>query len=129
MGSTKLTASIGSEDKNVPLMFQDIQAFTLINPGTDYYVDHAKHNYGVFFRSATTGTFNVLTLYQYLANGGDSLAPGQPTQVAVNAIIAAAVAASKNVTLQLQAGQWSDTPICWIDATGAADTALNIGIY
>ena len=129
MSSTKLTASIGEVDHNVPLMFADIEDFTLINPGTDYYVDHAKHFHGVFFRSATTGTFNVLTLYQYLVNGGNDLRGSQPTQVAVNAVIDAAVTASKNVTVQLQAGQWVDAPICWIDATGAADTALNIGIY
>lgn len=127
--STKLTASVGEEDLNIPLMFQDILDFTLVDTGTDYYVDHAKAMRGVFFRSATTGTFNVLTLNQYLENGGAELKVQNPSQVTVNAVIDAAVVATKNITIQLEAGQWCDTPICWVDATNAADLSLNIGIY
>ena len=129
MPSTKLTASVGEKDHNVPLMFQDIEDFTLVNPGTDFYVNNEKHIHGVFFRSATTGTFNVLTLNQYLENGGLANELSNPTQSELNALIAAAVAAGKNMTMQLAGNQWSDTPVVWIDATNAADTALNIGIY
>jgi len=110
-------------------MFEDIVAFTLVDPGTDYYVPNERHMHGFMFRSATTGTFNVLTLHQFQTNGGDALRVGTPTQTVVNAAIDVAVAASKNTTIQLLAGQWTDTPIAWVDATNAADLAINVGLY
>jgi len=131
MPNTKLTASVGELDLNAPIFFEDIISFTLVDPGTDYYMPNTRHMHGVYLRSATTGTFNCVTLHQYMDNGGYQYRAqsGGPSTAEKEAVVAAAISASDNVTLQLQAGQWSDTPIAWIDATGAADTAINVGLY
>lgn len=131
MSSTELTFNMGYTQPNAPIVFEDVLDFTLIDPGTDYYMPNKKHTHGVFFRSATTGTFNVVTLYQYMANGGDAYLAqsGGPSTAEKEAIVAAAISASKNITIQLQAGQWTDVALAWIDATNGAATALNIGLY
>jgi hypothetical protein len=129
--STKLTFSAGEIDHNVPLAFSDIIDFTLIHPGTDYSMPNSRHMHGVFFRSQTAGTFNVITLNAYMNNGGAAYRAqsGGPSTAEKAAVIAAVNTASENITIQLLAGQWTDTPIAWIDATNAADLVLNIGLY
>ena len=131
MPSTKLTGSIGELDLNAPIFFEDIIDFTLVNPGTDYYMPNSRHLHGVYFRSARAGTFTCVTLFQYMDNGGDvyRAQSNGPSTAEKEAVVAAAISAGDTVTLQLEAGQWSDTAIAFIDATSAADTALNVGLY
>ena len=129
--STKLTASVGELDVNVPVIFYDIVGFTLVDPGTDYYMPNSAHLHGVFFKADTAGTFTCVTLHQYMENGGDvyRAQSGGPSTAEKEAVVAAAVSAGDTVSLYLAAGQWTDCPIAFVDATSAASTALNIGLY
>ena len=131
MPSTKLTFSCGDLDLNVPLQFEDIISFTLVDPGTDYYMPNTRHLHGFYLRSATQGTFTCVTLNQYMENGGDAYRAqsGGPSTAEKLVVVAAAVSAGDTVTLQLEAGQWSDSPLAFVDATNAADTAINVGLY
>lgn len=124
--STKLTASIGELDVSVPLVFGDCLGVTL---SSDYTMPRHLHLKGVYFKGNAAGTYTVVTLDQYMKNGGDAYRASTPTDVQVAAVIAAAVAAGDSVGMLLAAYQISECPVAFIESTGAPTTALNVLIY
>ena len=115
------------EGNEVPTVFEDVLGVTLVDPGTDYVCPLARINKGFFMKSDTAGTFQVITLRQYLDAGGNQYR--DPTAVERDAVITDVFNAVNYVELQLAAYQWSDVALVWVDATNAASLDINIGLY
>lgn len=123
---TKLQAGIGGVNVDVPLVFGDCVGVTL---SSDYTMPKELHLKGVYFKGDAAGSFTVVTLDQYMKNGGDVLRDSTPTDVEVAAVITAAVAAGDTVDMLLAAYQISECPVAFIESTGAPTTTLNVLIY
>ena len=126
MPSTKLTASVGELDVSVPLVFGDAIGVTL---SSDYTMPKEHHLKGIYFKGDAAGAYTVVTLDQYMLNGGDALRASTPTDAEVAAVIADAVSAGDTVDLLLAAYQISEVPVAFIESTGAPTTTLNVFTY
>ena len=107
-----------------PLVFSDIIDHSL-SGDNDFEALLGQLDKGVFFKSTTAGAFTCVTWAQYWDNGGSTATSAAERAAAIDA----AITATDVVSLKLAAYQWCDTPVVFIDATGAAANALNIGLY
>ena len=84
-----------------------------------------------FFKGTTAGTYRAITLYQFnkQLKNTNTVYSAKITDVQRNTILQEIVAAGNYVDLYLQGYQWVDSPVVFLERTGAASTSINIGLY
>ena len=106
-----------------PLVFNDILYYDITS--VDWTATGGYLDTGIFFKGDTAGYYTCVTYAQYLLNGGDIAADAS----AKAAAIAKAISDGDTAKIYLAAYQWTDVNIVFIDATSAASTNLNLGIF
>lgn len=133
MPTTKLGFGVLGEDLAAPLAFEDIRNVTLTvdYAASDAALSEVKLNRGFFFKGITAGTYRAITLYQFnkQLKATNTVYGVRISDVQRNTILQEIVAAGNYVDLYLAAYQWSDSPVVFLERTGAASTSINIGLY
>ena len=119
--SETLRFNVEGKQLDQPVSFYDITYKDLTS--VDYVASDTGK--GVYFKGDTAGKYRCITLTQYNKAGGTST----DTDAVRDALILVIVAAANYVDLYLAAHQWADSPVVFIETTGAAGTNLNIGHY
>ena len=120
-----------------PLQFQDIKRISLAN--NDYAASSTglpRLVRGFNLKGDQGGEYSVITLAQFeraKANKSYGVSFADPLKISdterndlFQAI--AADADEGKITIQLAANQWCDTPLVFVDKTGAVDQTIDIGI-
>ena len=134
MSSTQLEFNVDGDNLTAPLSFEDIRAVSLVThdyAASDTDGGDVKLKKGFFFKGTASGTYECITLYQwkrgveaYTGTVSNPITDGQR-----NLILQAIKADGKSENIYIVDGQWTDTPIIFIEKTSAASTAINIGLY
>jgi len=134
---TKLHMQVEDLILPAPLQFQDQKRISLaVN---DYAASSSglpRLDRGFNVKGDTAGEYRVITLAQFqraLKNKSYGIAIGNPFKISDGERndILAAIAADANegkITIQLAANQWNDSPIIFLEKTGAVDQTVDIGI-
>jgi hypothetical protein len=118
-----------------PLQFQDIKRISLSQ--NDYAASSdglPRLDRGFNIKGDSGGEYQVITLAQFrraLFNKSYGVTLGNPPRVSEserNDLLQAISADEGKVTIQLAANQWCDTPLVFVEKTGAIDTTIDIGI-
>ena len=133
MSSTQLEFNVNGENLTAPLAFEDIR---LIDLSVDYAASDSANSEvrlrkGFFFKGGTAGRYRAITLYQWRKQlAKTNVTMSDPiTDTQRNSVLQEIVAADNYVDIYLAAYQWVDTPVVFLERTGAASTIVNIGLY
>ena len=133
MSSTKLEFGVFGEDFSAPVAFGDIRNVTLTADyaASDAALSEVKLERGFFFKGATAGTYRAITLYQFnkQLKATNTVYGVRISDVQRNTILQEIVAAGNYVDLYLQGYQLVESPVVFLERTGAASTSINIGLY